>query len=111
MTNNSTSSGDSSGSAALDSALADIENAMVRFERILARHSDAMQKAHGSNITKKMINNSLTRMFGIAAGLPRTGAGTQNPSNTQKNNRFPASSGQFLADLASSIRNIGGRNL
>ena len=115
MTDNSNFSSDLQNDPGLDQALADIERAMVRFEQILSRHGQALGKAGAvsrrRNTTNRIITNSLSGIFELFSGKNMPSGGTATHPNTQKNNRFPSSGGQFLADLAASIQQIGGRNL
>jgi len=101
--------------ASIDSALADIEQAMVRFEQILSRHGRAVNGIKGSKrrktTTKTIINNSLSRIFTLFAEQGQGDMGDIFSPTPRKTNRFPSSNGQFLADLLSSLQKIGGRNL
>lgn len=105
MTDDENFSSDLLDAPPIDDALADIERAMLRLEHILTRHGQVLQKAASR---RKRIGSAL-QLFDILLGKGQKIQGFE--KNPTRSNRFPTSGGQFLADLASSIRIIGGRNL
>ncbi|MDX2073486.1 MAG: hypothetical protein SFX19_03865 [Alphaproteobacteria bacterium] len=115
MTDNVTFSNDLQNTQAIDAALADIEQAVVRFEGILSRHARSLNAISGISgrrtSTGRLIAGSLARLGGLLSGRDLPDSRTVFNPTLEKTNRFPASSGQFMADLASAIQRIGGRNL
>lgn len=98
----------------LDAALSDVEQALSRFERIIARHIPASQ-AFDSLLSRKknkktLINGairSLLDLFSSGNGRQRTVFTSNEPSA----NRFPSSNGQVFSDIWSSLQQFGSRNL
>lgn len=95
----------------LDQALAEIERAMLRFEKILAHHGQALgTAATRRKSTKKLLISSLSGILGDFMRHDRRNDRVS-PPIVAETNRFPASGGQILADLAASLRQNSGRNL
>lgn len=113
MTDNSTFSSDLHIDPSMDEALADIERAMLRFEQILSRHGTALSTLASGRLSSRQRRTTILRSVTQIARLfvEPIAPARRTDSNPLGTNRFPSSGGQILADLAASIRLIGGRNL
>lgn len=103
-------SNDLQNNSGFDDALADIERAMVRFEQILSRHGRSLS-ANRRNDSHREIKRTLSNILKIFTEGDAPRADSSGSGNIQKNNRFPASGGQLLADFAASLRKIDIRSL
>jgi hypothetical protein len=99
---------------ALNIAIGDIEQALLRFEKIMIRHLPAIKalssRQNKRSVFKSGITKGLINVFEVLA-RPSPDFRTVYKSDSSQTNRFPASSGQLLTDLWSQLGRFSGRNL
>lgn len=114
------SSTDSQSEQAMNEALADVDRALATLDRILEKRARSiagnLAKLGTSSITRSqsrrsvIIGSTINALQGLISGASSSQQTVFNP-NAGDSNRFPASNGLQLSDLAALLQRIMGRNL